>query len=352
MVINTSYIGQILLETDKLICEGESTTLRATPTGGNGKYSYIWEDGTTTLGTNSKQNVSPSSTTTFYVTLKDDCGTPSIKAEVEVQVLEIDFYPSEAEGCPPLKVEFQDLSNSDSLNSKWNWDFGDGKTSTLQNPVHIYEKTGTYDVTLEIQTAQGCKSIRTIDEFVTIYDSPASIFSLSPSSSTTLNNIVFTNKSTGTTISKWNFGDGAIDTLNRNTQHSYNDTGTYKIQLAVFNDLGCTDTLIHEIYIGPEFIFYVPNAFSPNGDGLNDFFSGQGIGCASYELYVFNMWGRKIWHTSEKNIYHTNLIKNPWNGSTEGGSEKAPNGMYIYLIEITDYFGIEHRYLGHVMLVK
>ncbi|MBL4655590.1 MAG: gliding motility-associated C-terminal domain-containing protein, partial [Bacteroidia bacterium] len=328
---------------DYLLCQGEETVIRATPAGGNGHYLFNWVADQGGLGDQQKVLINPSQTTTYFLTLSDDCGTPVATDSVKVNVLSIDFEPDQAAGCPPVKVQFKDLSNTDSTNV-WFWDFGDGNTSTEQNPLHIYEFTGFYNVKLSVKTQQGCTSDKTIPNMVEVYPSPVSSFSLNPSTATTLTNFQFTDRSEGHIRLLWDFGDGVIDSINTDPQHSYDDTGHYNISLVVYNADGCTDTLVHTVYTGPEFIFYVPNAFTPNGDGINDYFYGVGVGIAEFKMSIFNKWGGIIFVTKDQ--------KEKWKGSVDNSDNFSPNSIFIYLIEIKDYFGIDHRYIGHVTLIR
>lgn len=325
-----------------LICVGKSTSISANATGGNGNYSYVWDNGTEGVGVGQSVSVSPTTTTTYTVTLKDNCGTPSIKDTVTVKILDVNFTLSPSEGCPPLKVDFQDSSNSDSL-SQWIWDFGDGSTSNEINPTHYYTETGTYTVTLGIKTSQGCISSKIRNNLIVVYPSPKADFSMSHTQATLLNTIKFKDKSTGTTVWKWNFGDGTTSAYS-DPFHDYYDTAHYTVELIVFNNNGCSDTITDNIYIGPEFAFYIPNAFTPNSDALNDYFYGKGIGIAEFKFFIFDKWGSMVFKTSD--------INDAWDGSKFNSGKIASIGVFVYLVEIVDYFGEEHRYIGHFTLMR
>ncbi|MGZ6537908.1 MAG: T9SS type B sorting domain-containing protein [Bacteroidia bacterium] len=110
------------------------------------------------------------------------------------------------------------------------------------------------------------------------------------------------------------------------------------------NSYGCTAYVQHDIVVGPEFTFYIPNAFTPNGDGVNDFFFGTGIGIDTYDLYIFDRWGNMIFHGHDLN--------DMWNGKANGGSEIAQQDVYVWKVKLTDVFGKKHNYIGTVTLVK
>jgi gliding motility-associated-like protein len=112
----------------------------------------------------------------------------------------------------------------------------------------------------------------------------------------------------------------------------------------VSTDYGCKDTAYENVLIMPDFAFYIPNAFTPDGDGLNDTFSGKGIYILEYEMMIFDRWGNLIYQTVDYN--------HPWNGIANGGTEIAQRDVYVYVIKVKDIFMNEHKYRGTVTLVK
>ena len=108
--------------------------------------------------------------------------------------------------------------------------------------------------------------------------------------------------------------------------------GTYVVALIVKSDKGCLDTLLRPLVVGEDFGLYVPNAFTPNEDGINDGFQPKGFGIAKYELYVFDRWGEKL--------FHTKIFEEAWDGTYQGrGHTICEEGVYTWLIEATDVFG-------------
>ena len=93
----------------------------------------------------------------------------------------------------------------------------------------------------------------------------------------------------------------------------------------------------------PEFTIYIPGAFTPDGDGLNDFFAPQGVEFTDFEMEIFNHWGEAIFYTS-------NLDK-PWDGKSKNGSE-IQEGVYVYKIWVKDFKKDIHYYVGNVTLIK
>ena len=95
----------------------------------------------------------------------------------------------------------------------------------------------------------------------------------------------------------------------------------------------------------PEWAFYIPNAFEPNGNGINDTFSPKGTGIISFEMWIYDQNGSQIFHTTN--------INTPWDGRVQGGSLTiCPEGIYTYLIKATDSCNYNHTYTGAVTLLR
>jgi gliding motility-associated-like protein len=156
--------------------------------------------------------------------------------------------------------------------------------------------------------------------------------------------IVFYNNSQLADVFVWDFGDSTYNSLDYNPIHTYTDTGKFQISLQISNEFGCTDSVTHTIIIHPHFHFYIPNAFTPNGDNENDVFIGKGEGIADYQLTIFNRWGGII--------FYSNNIKEGWNGVPKSASEISPIGTYSYKVDVTDLLGKKHTYTGEVSLIR
>ncbi len=131
----------------------------------------------------------------------------------------------------------------------YTWDFGDGGTSTLTNPTHIYTTAGTYNVKLIGTTSYGCNAIQVRNSYITIYPAPDFSFTSNYSSTCDVTQVFdFTGSGTGITSWNWNFGDGTFSSA-QSPSHLYSSTGAYTITLITTNTLGCTDTLYANNYI-------------------------------------------------------------------------------------------------------
>ncbi len=159
----------------------------------------------------------------------------------------VDFTADINTGCYPLPVQFTDQSKpgNDTINL-WQWDFGDGASSALQNPKHVYTSSGNYNITLRVRNTNGCLTTLSKTQFIKINAGVKAAFGHNNVDNCTFPVVInFTNQSTGTgTLSyKWFFGDGLSSAL-QNPLHTYNALGRYDVQLVVTNALGCTDTVL------------------------------------------------------------------------------------------------------------
>jgi len=334
----------------KSACMGDSVTLGATATGGDGTYTYTWSPG---AQTGASITVSPTVTTTYTVMLTDGCGSPAASATETVTINPtpvVSFSADTTNGCYPVCISFKDLTTiSSGTISSWQWTFGDGGTSNKQDTTYCYNKPGVYSVSLTATSNGGCVSSQAVSNMITVYDHPHADFTASPQPTTILNpDVNFTDESIdayGIIRWFWKFGDpmDGISTL-QNPAYSYKDTGTFCPTLTVINKYGCTDSIQKCIVIDPLFTLYIPNAFTPNADGINDYFTPKGTGIKVFEMWVFDRWGMEL--------FHTNNIYTGWNGKVQNGSLIVQEDTYVYVIQVTDIFNKQHQYLGKVSVVN
>jgi gliding motility-associated-like protein len=331
------------------VCQGNTAYLTASATGGNGLYSFTWYPGGST---GNIIGVIPTASTSYTVQVTDACGTPADTAVIPVTVNPnpaVNFSANISSGCAPLCVTF---NNSTTISSgsitNWLWDFGDNTPGdTSSNPQHCFGNSGSYDVSLTAISSQGCSVTYMFFDFVGVLPTPVAEFSFNPETATIFNSTIqFTELAQGESSWWWSFGDpnDTAAAYSQNPTHTFVDSGLYAVTLIVGNAFQCYDQVTHYIRVQPEFTFYIPNAFTPNGNGLNEFFTGEGINIKEYKMMIFDRWGNLIFETEDLNI--------PWDGKARGGQEIAQEDVYVYVIDLVDIFGNEHKYRGHVTLIK
>ncbi len=264
----------------------------------------------------------------------------------------VNFSAPDTAGCDPLCVNFtMAASIASGSNTVFLWDFGDGSTfGAAENPNHCYRNNSidlpkTFTVKLTVTSDSGCVTSLSKNNYITVNPNPIARFTVDPKSVSIMNPVInYTDLSLGAGIWNWNLGDHTASVLETPLPHTYADTGKYTVTLIVSNQYSCFDTAHETLVIEPDWAFYIPNMFSPNGDGINDSFQGYGYGLLEYEMFIFDRWGNNIFHTVDYDY--------PWDGKANGGKEKAQMDVYVYVINIKDIKAGRHSYKGIVTLVK
>ena len=244
--------------------------------------------------------------------------------------------------CVNEAIAFNDQSFISQGNiTNWSWSFGDNSFSTSQNNSHAYASAGNFLVTLTVTSNNGCSTAATSN--ATAYPLPVADFSFSPNPIAQITDeIQFKNYSSGATQWFWNFGDGNSSAV-QSPSHLYADTGNFIITLITISPFGCRDTTLQNLRV-EQYAFYVPNAFTPNHDGLNDIFISKGMDIAQFNMKIFDRWGNMI--------FETNDLKKGWDGRANKGNEITQEDVYIWKVEIVGESGRNYNYMGNVNLVR
>lgn len=342
VTVYTISPANIIISNPSAICASAPVTLTASIVGLTGPVQYSWNNN---LGFSSSITVNPVLTTTYTVYVTNLCGqTASNTVTVTVMASPIiHLSPQSAVNCEKVELTFFDSSliNAGIL---YSWNFGDGSTASAVIPSHTYTQSGIYTVTVTVTGSQGCTSIASAIVNVNVKPSPVAAFSASPGTATLMNPVIsFNNLSQRAVKYLWDFGDGNTSTV-FSPDHRYSQKGMYTVMLISYAASGCTDTAYQQVEIEPEFSFYIPNAFSPNGDGLNDYFTGTGMEIILFQMQIFDRWGMLIFETEN--------MQTGWDGTVNGGSSVAQEDVYIYKIKVKDFKNKVHEYIGHVTLIK
>ena len=213
---------------------------------------WQWDLGNGTVSTQQSPTTTYFNPGTYTVTLTvtNANGSNTVSKMNYITVNEkpaVDFTVSDSAGCFPLRANFTDLSSAGSGSIvSWEWDFGDGSTSTAQNPFHIFSTSGNYTVTLKVTNSGGCVKVLSKPMYIQVSSGVTVDFN---NSATSLchppETVNFTNLSTGPGVLsyQWNFGEGGTSVLT-NPSHTYNIGGSFDVSLVVQSSLGCVDTLV------------------------------------------------------------------------------------------------------------
>ncbi len=331
--------------TDGSICEGSEPFVLSSGTTGNWSGLGIVDAFTGTFD----PTISGLGAFTIIYNSTADCSENfTMNLEVKAQP-PLDFDVDISEGCPPLEVHFTDLSPIQGNN--YQWKFGTGEVSNDPiSTVHTYTGSGFYDVNLKVDFSDHCSATQTIEGMIEVYDPPIADFTFTPQDPSNINpEVQFIDNSTDdVNLWSWDFGDQTAGDKNEPI-HNYLSPGNYDVSLEVTSIHGCSDSISKSLTVNSLINFYIPNAFSPNNDGINDLFEISPWGpLEDFNIIVFNRWGGTIFESDQ--------LDNTWDGKLPNG-EIADIGVYIYMIEYK-YSGIlpgeSYKGLlsGDILLVK
>ncbi|TAL63356.1 MAG: hypothetical protein EPN85_00235 [Bacteroidetes bacterium] len=376
-------------------CLGVATTLTdgSVAVSGDPIASWNWSmPGGTPASYNSTSTTSHNTATTYatagthivalVVTSAQGC-KDTVLQQVIVYNPPVANFSAPDKGCAPVCVNYTNLSTStDGTINNWQWSFPGGTpTSSVANdPQNIcYYTPGSYNVSLIVTTNYGCKDTIALP-MVEVYPWPKAEFCVAPTVAPTTNPVfTFCDLwSTDVVSWSWNFGDNDSDFVNTDPVHSYSATATendfyaYNICIRVQNQYGCWDTTCKVVELVPEYTFYIPNTFTPNGDFMNELFYGKSRGVKEYNIWLFDRWGNQLWdcYKEDKNTNWDSDATVPkqeglsssckWDGvvakggmDMSGGSKQfAQEDVYVWKVRLTDIFDRRHTYIGHVNIVR
>ena len=260
------------------------------------------------------------------------------------------FIVSDSSGCLIHCPVFTDTSVPvNGTITNWQWNYGDGSPlGTNSGQEHCYNSPGVFAVSLTVTNSNGCSADTIKTNLINVYQSPVAEFNYAPQAPTSLSSeIYFNNLSVGASSWSWNFGaiNNTAGSFLEFPSHNYTLVGNYCITLIAKNNNQCIDTVVHCLEIEAAFTFFIPNAFSPtDSEGINDGFTGFGTNISKYDMWIFDRWGNMIFHTED--------LRKGWDGKANGGKEMAQRDVYVYLVKLKDFNGIDHSYRGIVTLVR
>jgi len=312
---------------EAIVCKGTKTAIGIgnVPDGASIMWTLLDQ---TFLSNDSILFINPDTNTTYVVqVIHEVCEySDTIFAKVYPQPL-AQFRAGFNESCNSLEVSFSDIS-TDVVS--WIWDFGDGSSVVnVQHPTHVYSQPGTYTVTLRVKGLGACSDSSVYHQTFTVREGVKAMFTSEPLPPVRMilpqTQVQFIDSSQNGVSWLWDFGDGYSST-EKNPNHQYLSIGQYFVKQQVIDSAGC----IQEYALGP-YIIIEPslqtyNVFTPNGDGINDFFRIPYDGHEQYEFIVYDRWGNRL--------YTTNNPKDKgWNGLMPNGKE-ATDGVYFYHLKI------------------
>lgn len=339
VVVSPAPLPPIVVNTNNdtlVLCPGDPVDLSVlSATGGNGVYTYQWTYPTgAVLSTNATvPGVVVNDTITYQVQVDDQCGN-SGSDSITLYTPQWDpyqlFVSNDTAICLDQSTSIWAYATGGAGGYVFDWSNPGGNAMFYTitpgepdtYPVTVTDQCGNMlsdAIFVDVQWVDAAFIINYIDE----YD--VTFFNLS---------------SPNCTQYLWEFGDGDVATA-MHTVHHYIDTEDHDVWLTVWNDLGCTDST--SVLVQPPAHLYMPNAFSPDGDGVNDVFGPGAHDLTSFKMMIFDRWGEMIYETEDP--------ARPWDGTVNGG-DVATNDVYVWKLRATGRRFGPVEYIGSVALVR
>ncbi len=267
------------------------------------------------------------------------CNSPdSILKTIRLSPIVKAQFNTPASGCVPYNAVFENTS-AGGLN--FFWDFGDGTTSTADNPTHLYPVVGSYTIKLIAFDSTSCNKLDSTTFTITVVDIPTANFSFSPVPPKENTITQFVNQSVGATNYVWYFGDGD-SSMEASPQHLFNATGMYNVCLTAINAAGCRDSICMPVSAIINPLLDVPSAFTPGKFGVNGIISVKGFGIKEMQWNIYNRWGQKVFESTNPS--------NGWNGYYKGKLQSMD--VYVYTLDVIFSDGTKVRKTGDITLIR
>lgn len=356
IVVRALPVADFRKSSSKPVCLNDEVKFTNLSTCSDGSITaYWWDFNNDAVQDNGEMNPTYSFSVTGLIPVKHSvmsqygCTATKI-SNMYLNVKAVPFFTSDKQqGCPPLCVVFSNQSSIPSGSiSNFAWDFGDATPTFtgIANPSHCFNP-GSFAIKLTVTSDSGCVSSLNVPSFINTFPKPNAGFVVDPPQIDEDQPVIdVKSTASGASFLKYYISDGS--TYNSSTfTHNFikldNKTKPMIVQI-VKSSSGCSDTASTLLDIKPAFAIYVPNVFTPNGDGLNDFFQIKGFGITKLSVSIFDRWGKKI--------FTSNDINQPWDGMTPGGEEPIKEEVYVWKAQATDVFNKIHNLVGHVTVLR
>lgn len=317
------------------ICPYIPATLGVQVSGGSGQYTYLWTTNNVLSSTTDSLFVNPGSSSMYLITATDNCGN-TIQDSVSYTILSPPLV-LQTNGpfqiCPGDSVALLVTASGGYGNYYYNW----STTATTPQITVAPQNSTSYFV----QVSDECQTFSVAAVAMVQVVKPLANFYIMSQDPMQGLPVQFENASLNAWSYTWAFGDGDGSFL-VNPTHTYTQPGAYEITLIATNQEGCIDSISKWIDIAPERYIYLPNSFTPDGDGLNEYFYGRFIGLMSARFYIFNRWGEEVFFSDQLNFV--------WDASYEG--VPVQDGTYTWYLIYEIEKGIYEDLSGHVNVIR
>lgn len=308
---------------DSLVIVFRSTSTNAT--------SFFWDFGDGTTSTLPNPIHAYTTADTFLVTFTAAnprvCNQPDTLNAVFIQKPKVTALFDPNNGCVPYEYL---VTNMGANVSSSYWQLSSGQTSTDISPLFVFDTIGKYTLSLTNYNPLSCNDSAKYSAVFNVYTPPTAYFETDTSGYQLFYPVQFDNQSSTPGFYSWAFGDGD-SSAQRNPVHEYADSGFVKPCVTVTDNQQCTATYCKELEIYFIGVIDLPNAFSPNGDGMNDILYVRGYGIATMEFKVFNRWGELVFESYD--------IKDGWDGTYKSKAQEME--VYVYTLQAKFLDGTE-----------
>ncbi len=261
----------------------------------------------------------------------------------EKKILTADFTSNKNNSCIDDIITFNSVNQ---VNITYHWDFDDGTYSDQINPEHAFDLPGTYLIQLTITSVPDPTDFIKSEEYqITINEKPIVEFETTSIENNGIPMILFSYDNIENNSVTWDFGDGSKSKEN-SPSHRYMQKGNYLATLSASNQYNCIVNHTKTIEVNKVFNLLAPNSFTPNGDGINDYFIPESLKImeVDFNMTIFNKVGKRV--------YQSKNIDQPWDGFDQKTSQKCPEGSYVWVVKLTNNNGEIELYKGAVLLLK
>lgn len=272
------------------------------------------------------------------------------RTTVVYHIPKADYRMDTLEGCSPHCVTFIDKSKLASGEDLiYSWQFGDGGVDVENvNPTYCYaiqDGIGSEDFlsSLKVTTPDGCADAFSHPDKIRVYSNPIADFDVSAISVSEIDPVVMIDNYTiGGDYWSWDFGDSTFSTAFNPLQHEYTTPGTYQIDLVTQTSQGCKDDISKRVIVERLQTLFVPTSFSPNGDGINDFFEVYGADLQEVKLWIYDRWGKELFYGEDDQAR--------WDGRIDG--KLLPIGAYAYVLVYKQSNQIKQKTSGNFVISR
>jgi gliding motility-associated-like protein len=335
-------LPQVNAGNDTVVCSGNSAFLNA-----SGATTYQWSN----LSSNgSFVQVMNNMDLSVIGTDHNGCQqSDSLHLGID-SIPQLQFEALPSSGCAPLEVQLISQATGNTF-IDYTWSFSNGAMANGDSSILWFTQVGCFDAQFSVMTSLGCTYSSQHVNAVCTFPVPVAAFNSPGQTLSTIYNAgTFSNQSQGANSYVWDFGDGSSLSNEENPYHEFPvlEGGNYVITLIATNAYGCSDTVYQEILVTDELAFYIPNAFTPDGDQFNNVWKpvfSDVKDPQNYRAAIYNRWGEIIWESYNPQV--------GWDGTYGSQGIPVQDGIYIYEV----IFGYKsnakkERITGHISVIR